>query len=100
MEIPVLQKIEFLCLPENIDPENDNVDVAFHLSNGQVYSLLVATPNNIFSCMDNEGTDYFFGTPPLFVRRIDQATLARAIGALISEDDAKWLGIYGTLQTP
>jgi uncharacterized membrane protein YpjA len=93
-----LQRIEYLSSWDDIDPESDNVDVHIYLDDGSVYSLLVATPKNIYWCMENEGIDYFFGTPPVFVARLDKAHVERAIEALISTDDGRWLHTYGVLQ--
>ena len=57
-------KIEFVSPENEINPENDNVDVIVHFDDGSSHSLLVATPNNIYWCMDNEGLDHYFGVPP------------------------------------
>jgi hypothetical protein len=43
--------------------------------------------------MDNDGIDYFFGTPPLFVRLITRANVEKAFIALLQEP--KWLEVYG-----
>ena len=69
------------------------------LDDGRVFSLLVATPNNIFWCMDRAGVDYDFGTPPLFVKLLNRDCMERAIQALVAEDDGRWLEAYGALQT-
>jgi hypothetical protein len=87
-EAPDLFKIEYLSPAEEVDPENDNIDIRVHLADGRVYVVLVATPNNIFRCMDNEGTDYFFGVPPLFVRILDPAHVECGVEALVSTDGA------------
>ena len=52
-------KITYPSPWKDVDPENDNIDVHIHLDDGRVFSLLVATPNNIFWCMDNEQSDYY-----------------------------------------
>jgi hypothetical protein len=46
--------------------------------------------------MDNEANDYWFGVPPLFVRRLTRINVELAIAALL--DDPDCLEIYGTLQ--
>ncbi len=89
--------IDFVSPEEDINSENDNVDIHLHLDDGRVYGLLVATPNNIYWCMDNEATDYYFGVPPLFVRTLTRDTVERAIVALLKEPH--WLDVYGSLQT-
>lgn len=49
--------------------------------------------------MQNEGIDYFFGFPPVFVRQMSRENIERALEALIADDDRKWLDVYGALQT-
>lgn len=90
-------RVEFLSPETEIDPDNDNVDVVLHLDDGRAYNFLIATPNNIYWCMDNEGIDYFFGDPPLFVRKLNRENVERAITALLV--DSRWLEIYGSSQT-
>jgi uncharacterized membrane protein YpjA len=82
---------------ENINPENDNVDIRLRLNDGRVFGILVATPNNIYWCMDNEATDYYFGVPPLFVRTLTRAAVEHAVLALLAQP--QWLDVYGTLQS-
>ena len=90
-------QIEFLSLESEINPENDNVDVCVHLDDGREIVVLVATPNNIYWCMDNEGTDYYFGVPPLFVRRLTRENVEKALAALLQ--DPQSLAIYGAIQS-
>lgn len=90
-------RVEFVSPEEDINPENDNVDVFLHLDDGRVYGFLVATPNNIYWCMDNEANDHYFGVPPLFVRTLTRDCVERAFVALLQEPE--WLNVYGTLQT-
>ena len=82
----------------NANPENDNVDVHVVLGDGRTYGFLVATPNNIFWCMENEGLDYFFGTPAVFVKRLTRELVEEALTALAG--DSRWLDVYGVLQRP
>jgi hypothetical protein len=95
-----LTGINYLTPVQALNPDNDNVDVHVGLDDGRVYSLLVATPSNIYWCMQSEGVDYFFGTPPLMVRRLTRECIEGAISALLSEDGGRWLEVYGTLQLP
>ena len=90
-------KIEFLSPESDINPENDNVDLALHLDDGRVYTFVVSTPNNIYWCMDNECIDYSFGVPPLFVRNLTRSNVELAFAALL--EDPQWLEVYGTLQS-
>jgi hypothetical protein len=93
-----LQEIQYLSSIEDVDQENDNIDVSIQLQDGRQYGLVVATPNNIFECMANDGNDYFFGTPILFVKVLDRTHIEKAIHALLSEDEGRWLSVYGVLQ--
>ncbi len=63
-----------------------------------IYSFVVATPNNIFWCMENEGIDYFTCfPPPVFVRRITPDNIERALHDLSSKHEEMWAN-YGVLQ--
>ena len=92
-------EIHYLTPLKEANSENDNIDVHVSLDDGRVFSFVVATPNNIFWCMANEGIDYYFGTPPLFVRLLNKECIEKAIHAILTEDNGRWLEIYGTLQT-
>jgi hypothetical protein len=81
---------------DDLDPDNGNYDVFVHLDDGRVYNITVATPSNIYWCMDNEGLDYFFGCPPLLVKRLTPENVERAIKALV--EDERFLALYGVLQ--
>lgn len=63
-----------------------------------MYSFLLATPSNMYKCMNNEGNEYFFGNPPVFVTVLDRMHGETALKAVLSEDDGRWLETYGTLQ--
>ena len=88
-------KIEILGTIEN--PDDDNVDVLLHFDDGRVYSFLVATPKNIYWCMQNECLNYYFGEPPVFVKTITPETIEEALKAVVDEDGGKWLSVYGNL---
>lgn len=47
--------------------------------------------------MNNEGNEYFFGVPPVFVKVLDQQHVQEAFAALLAERDGRWLDTYGTL---
>ena len=93
-----ISKIEYISALLESHSLNDNIDVLVHLDDGRVYSFLVATPNNIFWCMENENVDYYFGVPPVFVATLTPDNIERALHALVSESQGKWISIYGTLQ--
>jgi hypothetical protein len=45
--------------------------------------------------MKNEGIDYFFGEPIIFVKSLTADNIERAIKAIVAEDGGRWLEIYG-----
>lgn len=91
--------IRFVSPLEEVNPENDAVDVHVRLNDGRVFSFDVATPNNIFFSMEIEGTDYYFGVPTVFVRLLNRECVEKAIRAILTRDDGRWLDVYGTLQS-
>jgi hypothetical protein len=75
------------------NPEDDNVDVILRLDDGRVYTFVVATPKNIYRCMQNEGIDYFFGVPPFLLKVITPDAIRQAIDAVLSENGGRWLSV-------
>ena len=92
-------EIKYLSPLNDVNPENDNIDVHVVLEDGRVFSFDVATPNNIFWCMANEGINYYFGVPTVFVRLLNRECVEQAIHAMLTEDNGRWLEVYGTLQS-
>ena len=90
-----IRSITFLSDLSELDEENDNVDVHLVLEDGREFTFVVATPNNVFWCMDNEGNDYFFGEPIIFVKHLTVENIEKAIKAIVREDDGRWLQVYG-----
>ena len=95
-----LAGITYVSAFVDVNPENDNIDVHVRLEDGRVFSFVVATPKNVFWCMANEGLDYYFGTPIVFVRLLNEECVEKAIQAILAEDNGRWLDVYGTLQLP
>lgn len=90
--------MRFVSPFEQVNADDDNIDVHVELEDGRVFSIIVATPNNLIWCMDNEKTDYFFGTPAVYVRRLAPELIREALDAVVTENDGYWLEIYGALQ--
>jgi len=91
--------IKFVSPLDDLNPENDSIDVHVRLDDGRLFSFDVATPNNIFFSMANEGIDYYFGVPTVFVRLLNKECVEKAIQAILTEDGGRWLDVYGTLQS-
>lgn len=90
-----IKSITFLSALSEVNPEHDNLDVQVVLEDGREFTFVVATPNNVFWCMENERIDYFFGEPMLFVKCLTAENIEKAIKAIIQEDDGRWLKVYG-----
>jgi hypothetical protein len=90
-----IKEITYLSDLAEANPEHDNIDVHVVLDDGRDFTFVVATPNNIFWCMENEGVDYFFGEPVLFVKCLTRANIEEAVRAIVEEDDGRWLQVYG-----
>jgi len=46
--------------------------------------------------MENEGTDYFFGDPTVFVKNLTKENIEKAMERIVAEDGGKWLTVYGS----
>jgi hypothetical protein len=90
-------QVEFVGPIKQINPENDNADVLLRLDDGRTFSFLVATPNNLYRCMENERLDHFFGVPPVFVKRLTVENTEKALTAVLASGE-ETLNLYGTLQ--
>jgi len=93
-----INRIRYLSRLDENNPDNDNMDVLVELDDGRSCLVVFSTPNNIYWCMENEGKDYFFGVPIVFVKRLTAENLKRAIEAIILEDEGKWFEDYGSRQ--
>ena len=91
-------QIDYVSPLEDADPANDNIDIHLRMDDGRVYSLLVATPNNIYTCMDKQPGKLLLWCASQLRQSAGQKHIEEAINALLSEDDGRWLSIYGTLQ--
>jgi len=92
---PRIRSISYLSDFSHVNPENDNIDVHVALEDGREFTLVIATPNNVFRSMDNEGKDYFFGEPMLFVKNLTIENVERALRAIVEEENGRWLTVYG-----
>lgn len=90
-----IKQIHYLSDLSECNPENDSVDVHVVLEGGREHTFLVATPNNIFWCMENENVDYYFGDPVVFVKMLTRENIEKALRAIVNEDGGRWLNVYG-----
>jgi hypothetical protein len=90
-----IKTISYLSDLSDTNPDNDNLDVHVVLEDGREFTFVLATPVSVTWCMNNEGVDYFFGEPMIFVKSLTADNIERAIKAIVAEDGGRWLEIYG-----
>jgi hypothetical protein len=93
-----VQKIEILSdLSYDLkDIEDYNSDVLVELENGQDYIVVVATPKNLLSLMNNEKSDFLSpGDPMIVVKQFTKEIIEKTIQAYAA-DDAYWLKFYAS----
>jgi hypothetical protein len=90
-----VERITYLSDLSACNPENANIDVHVVLEDGREFTFVFATPNNVYWCMENEAIDYFFGEPIVFVKHLTKDNIEHAIAKIVSEDDGRWLTVYG-----
>ncbi|MCX5795637.1 MAG: hypothetical protein NTY77_09105 [Elusimicrobia bacterium] len=93
--IPRIRNIEFLSAPpENRD--SGGAEVRVNLEDGSASAFGVLTPSHVGHRMNEAGQDFSYGTPALFVKRLDQEGLAKAAQAMASDMSGFWLRYYNS----
>ena len=93
-----VEKIEILSdLSYDLkDIEDYNSDVLVELENGQDYIVVVATPKNLLSLMNNEKSDFLSpGDPMIVVKQFRKEIIEKTIQAYAA-DDAYRLKFYAS----
>ena len=67
-----------------------------HLEDGSLSSFAVATPEEPGRWLSESCWDFAFGTPSLFVSRMEKGTVRRAIEAMAHEMGGYWLRYYNS----
>ena len=85
----------FPTLFEDIDdPTNDNVDMCVTTADGEAYTLVFITPDNLKSLMESDHEDFIL---PFFkyivIKRIDEGMIRRALDVIVR--DRSLLAYYG-----
>ncbi|MDX8361707.1 hypothetical protein [Cytobacillus sp. IB215316] len=90
-----IKNIEFPTALEKVkDIEDDNIDVFVELEDGMTYTLVVATPKNLFTQMDQEQINYIPASPPfIIVRTLNEDIIKSALQTYVNEN-AYWLKQY------
>ena len=76
------------------DPTNDNVDVCVTTADGEAYTLVFITPDNLRSLMESDHDDFISPSfKYIVVKRIDEGTIRRALDEIVC--DPALLSYYG-----
>ena len=76
------------------DPTNDNVDVCVTTADGEAYTLVFITPDNLKSLMESNHEDFILPSfKYIVVKRIDEGTIRRALDEILR--DPALLSYYG-----
>ena len=90
-----VESITFLSdLKDVKDIFDDNMDVSVKLENGRNYVLVVGTPKNLLTLMENEKKDFLSpGDPIVIVKKMTKEVIEQSIRAY-AKDDAYCLKFY------
>jgi hypothetical protein len=88
----LVKSISFPTYLENVaDIKNSNIDAFIELENGDSYTVVIATPKNLLSLIDEQKTNFSKpGYPFIIVRRLTKEIIEEAVKAY-AENDAYWL---------
>ena len=76
------------------DPTNDNMDVCVTTVDGESYTLVFITPDNLRSLMESNHEDFISTSfKYIVVKRIDEGTIRRALDEILR--DPALLSYYG-----
>lgn len=97
MPSPRVASIEFITAADGLAAAGGSVDVQVKLEDGTYSSFVAATPEQPGLWMKGGRADFSFGTPVLFVSRLDRETVGRAVEAMAAEMGGYWLRYYNSL---
>ena len=76
------------------DPTNDNVDVCVTTADGESYTLVFVTPDNLKFLMESNREDHISPSfKYIVVKRIDEGMIRRALEEIVCDDSM--LAYYG-----
>lgn len=97
--IPRVRFIEFLSPPPE-NPDNGGADIRVNLEGGGASCFAVLSPSHVAHRMNEAGKDFSYGDPALFVKRLDEEGLGKAVGAMASDMGGFWLRYYNSKPAP
>lgn len=97
MAAPRIRSIEFISPVGEEASSGDNADVQVKLEDGSSSSFVAATPDQPGRWMDNDREDFSFGTPTLFIARLEREAVAEAVQAMAQDMGGYWLRYFNSL---
>lgn len=91
-----IRSVEFLSPPSGRDPASNCAEIQVALDGGGSSSFTAATPDQPAGWMSDAKKDFSFGTPVLFVARLDEESLGGAVEAMSREMGGYWLRYYNS----
>jgi hypothetical protein len=89
-----IKRITILSDMKDTDPLDTNEDISIELENGDIYHVVVPTPQNLYTLMDQEEQNFVpFGFPFIVVREITEDVLWEMEKELL-EDNRYYLKRY------
>ena len=80
--------------PEELAPQDGNLDVCVTFADGQECTFVFATPQNLVTLMKEEGKPYLYpGLPFLFVEELTDRNIRACLDAISDDRAAK--NLYG-----
>ena len=95
MAFPKIRSIKFVRRPESEEFGSADIQVCFE--DGKYSSFVAATPDVAARWMRERGWNFCHGTPVLYVNRLDDDSVRRAVEAMAGEMGGYWLRYFNSL---
>ena len=96
MSAPRIKKIEFLTPASEFTADSGSADLRVSLEDGGHSTFIVATPDQPGRWMSQNRAAFSFGSPVVYLNRLDEPAVARAAEALASEMSGYWLRYFNS----
>ncbi|WP_019420605.1 hypothetical protein [Paenibacillus sp. OSY-SE] len=94
MKYEIINIVYPTCIDNIKDITDDNLDVDVYLNDGHRYSIVVTTPKNYLTQMDNNELCFIEAGPPdIIVERITDENIRQATESFLPHN-AYWLKLY------
>lgn len=90
-----IRSLEFLADESQLDPASGSVDLQAELEDGRRSAFVTATADQPGRWV-GDGDGFSFGTPVLFIQRLDKQSVGEAAQAMAAEMGGYWLRYYNS----